>query len=128
METMKKTTSDNGKTVRITGETEKSSVFITVDSLINLNGLTEDMLMAIGSSVLMAVQGYQRVKDLSFSEQNEIFRNSQPELKLLSNKKLREAIEAQIEFGKNCQEILTAIEEWKKSQNEKNDGAKIISF
>lgn len=90
--------------------------------LINLMNLTTEQLIAVKNALGPVTQGYKVIKAQSFSQQKETFYNLQPELKLLSNSKLREEIEKQLEFGRICSEIFFVIE---KSESE---DAKAVSL
>lgn len=101
---------------------EKCSIFLTRDSLININGLSEDHLHEIVSMVRLAVSGYDQVKDLGFAQQKEAFNKFIPELQKLSNSERRLFIEEQLKRGKAASEVLYAIEGWKKE----NEGTKKV--
>ena len=120
MEKMEKK-SGEGKSCRITGTVEKNNIFLSVDSFININGLTDVQLSTISSSLAPAAHGYKAVKALSFSQQKETFYNLQPEFKTLSNSQLRTEIDKQLEYGRVCEEILASIEGWRREQNDKED-------
>ena len=108
----------------------ENTINITVDSNVNINGLSNEHVESLVIALRAQWQGYNYIKSQSFSQQKEIFYQLQPELKNLTNKEFRASVEKQFKQGKDCEDILNTLEAYQKSiQTENKDiEAKVVSL
>ena len=92
----------------------ENKINVTVDSLVNINGMTEEHVESLIACLKGQSSGFNTIKSYSFSEQNKVFKQLQPELAKLSNSELRKVIDVQLKQGQDCEDILIALEAWKK--------------
>ncbi len=105
----------------------ENKIFITVDSNININGLSKDQVESLIICLRGQTAGYNYVKKQSFSEQKKTFLLLQPELSKLSSKDFRKTVEIQLSQGERCEEILTSLDKWQKSESKETE-AKVVSL
>lgn len=89
---------------------------IQIDEQGRLIGLTESKIDSLIVALRAQSQGYNYMKNQSFSEQKRLFYQLQPELSKLSNSEFRKVVEAQLQQGKDCEDILIELEIWKKEK------------
>jgi|GEM_PF-6871191 len=94
----------------------EKTIHINADG--NINGLSKAQIDSLIVALRAQSQGYNYMKNQSFSEQKRLFYQLQPELQKLSNSEFRKVVEAQLQQGKDCEDLLIELEIWKKEQNE----------
>ena len=82
----------------------------------SISGLSKAQIESLIVNLRAQSHGYNYVKSQSFSQQKETFYQLQPELKKLSNSEFRKVVEAQLQQGKDCEDLLVELEIWKKEQ------------
>ena len=95
----------------------ESTIKITEDG--SITGLTKAQIESLIIVLRTQSYGYNIVKNQSFSEQKKTWYQLQPELKELSNSEFRKVVDAQLQQGKDCLDLLVELEIWKKAQEEK---------
>lgn len=90
---------------------------ITIDTDGNIKGLTKAQIDSLIISLRTQAQGYDYLKQQSFSQQKTTWLQLQPELAKLSNSEFRKVVEAQLQQCKDCKDLLVVLETWKKEQN-----------
>ena len=95
----------------------ESTIKITEDG--SITGLTKAQIESLIIVLRTQSYGYNIVKNQSFSEQKKTGYQLQPELKELSNSEFRKVVDAQLQQGKDCLDLLVELEIWKKAQEEK---------
>jgi hypothetical protein len=79
------------------------------DGTFSLTGISETQLSALKNVLKPSVQGYEHIKDLTFAQRKEVYRQTYGE-PTEANSELKKTFQLQVEFGKVCAEILEAIE------------------
>ena len=95
----------------------ESTIKITEDG--SITGLTKAQIESLIIVLRTQSYGYNIVKNQSFSEQKKTWYQLQPELKELSNSEFRKVVDAQLQQGKDCLDLVVELEIWKKAQEEK---------
>lgn len=93
----------------------ESTIKITEDG--SITGLTKAQIESLIIVLRTQSYGYNIVKNQSFSEQKKTWYQLQPELKELSNSEFRKVVDAQLQQGKDCLDLLLVLETWKNKKN-----------
>lgn len=75
----------------------------------DLTGMSSAQISAIKNALHPSVEGYNYIKDMSFAQRKELYRQNYGEI-TEGNSELKKTFQLQLEFGKVCAEILAVID------------------